>query len=369
MAFKYLYIDDNNGSSAESTSKSLNATGEISVDYVPPKGIWEDEISNLEKVIPDYQGLLLDLRLDEIPNPTKLKSRYSGTSVAQEIRTLIKNPEKSVKDLPIVLISSQINLENFLDSTGKDLFDYFIQREELTIDEYPIVITRLSSLSKGYELIAHSKTVNELIGLDSLDFLDSRLLDVISEKRNQSIHLLAGFILKSLILKSGPLLNERVLAARLGIDITKSGGAWAKLLEQFDEFKYNGVFAEGWNRWWMLGVLKFWKEKIQYKNTPRDVPASIRVKQIEEKLGIAGLVAAEKAKYCTSENFWTICCATQVPIDTSDGFIIANPEGYYPWQDFVYICPEEALSQLNIKKWKRISASENIRLEALKAKQ
>lgn len=365
MAYKYLYIDDVQGTSTDSTAKSLSATGDIMVTPAPPKGNWENEIIDLEKEIANFDGLLLDLRLDEKPNAEKLNSKYSGTSVAQEIRTLIKNPEKTVRDIPIVLISSQKNLDDFLDSTGKDLFDYFIKREELTIDEYPIVIKRLAAIAKGYEGLREKPQISGVLGLDNLEFLDPRLTDVMSEKCSQSIHLFAGFLLKSFIIKGGPLIKESVLAARLGIDIAKSGDSWKVVLQSLEEAKYKGTFSEGWNRWWMSGVLKFWKETIQFKNTPRDLTAERRVELIAEKLNIQGLISIEKSKYCKSESYWTTCYATNVALDTSDGFMISNSEGNYPWQDLMYISPLEAKTQLNKKKWRRISASETFRLNAL----
>lgn len=365
MLYKYLYIDDVIGSSTDSTTKSLGASGEIKVDNVPPQGNWEKEIVDLEKAIANYHGLLLDLRLDEKPNEKKLNSKYSGTSVAQEIRTLIKNPEKTVRDIPIVLISSQKNLDDFLDSTGKDLFDYFIKREDLTVDQYPIVIKRLAAIAEGYELLRQNPTVSIILGLDNLDALDPRILDVITEKCSQSIHLLAGFMLKSFIIKGGPLIKESVLAARLGIDIVKSGNAWEYVLENLNKAKYKGIFSYGWNRWWMFEILKFWKETIKLKNTPRDFTAAKRVELISEKLNIQGLVALDKPKFCNSDSFWTTCYATDVPLDTSDGFIVSNSEGNYPWQDLVYISPEEAKNQLYKKKWRRISSSELSRLAAL----
>ena len=86
MAFKYLYIDDNSEDNAKGIITGLQKEGELFIDFDNPKGDWEEERKRIEsEEFKEYNGLILDLNLEETPNKNRELSRYKGSSLAQEI--------------------------------------------------------------------------------------------------------------------------------------------------------------------------------------------------------------------------------------------------------------------------------------------
>ncbi|RZJ85116.1 MAG: hypothetical protein EOO20_20435, partial [Chryseobacterium sp.] len=129
MACKYLYIDDAAAEKALGTITGLQKEGVLEVCHIPPKGEWNDEIKSILDDVKQYNGLILDQRLDQERAANGQHSHYRGTSVAQEIRVLVK--ENELDDLPIVLLSAEANISGSLDSTGGDLFDHIVSKEDI----------------------------------------------------------------------------------------------------------------------------------------------------------------------------------------------------------------------------------------------
>ena len=87
---KYLYIDDD-AETVKGIVNGLNKKGILNIDLRCPKSSWKEEIDSLVKK-KDFDGLILDLRLDITPvsnDSNGTKASYRGTSVAQELRQRI----------------------------------------------------------------------------------------------------------------------------------------------------------------------------------------------------------------------------------------------------------------------------------------
>ena len=170
------------------------------------------------------------------------------------------------------------------------------------------------------------------------------------------------FILRELINKQGLLIDEEVLAARMGID-KDSSEDWSILLEIINSTKYTGVFSEGWQRWWMP-LIEEWFESITTDNW-RSLSARERVEIITKKTGLSRLTFAEKINKSTSDEFWTVCQGYHTPIDTIDGLIIDGQENLYPWQEPLYVSIEAALKRKNKQYWGDIAEVEKEYFEKL----
>ncbi|UPQ78317.1 hypothetical protein M0M57_11875 [Flavobacterium azooxidireducens] len=372
MNCKYLYIDDNSEHNAKGIITGLQKEGELSVDFDNPKGDWEKE---RERILSDefknYNGLILDLNLEEMPNKDKETSHYKGSSLAQEYRNLSKAGK--LKEIPIVLLSATVNLEKYFDRTNEDLFDLIVPREWLND---PILFAplrqKLISLSIGYELISKCKNEdNNLIELYkySLELENNRFISEMRSVIGYPTHTVSNFIIKNLLEKSnipvsGILITEEILATRLGIDISKSID-WKNILENLKKYKYRGVFSEGWERWWMSGIEHWWRTELELKNSLRATSARQKIDLLKDKLELTALVPIEKNEKAKSEAFWTKCVGSGVSIDTVDGLLVDGQDNYYPWQDKKYICYEEALKPKGKHKWKKLSPSEEYKLEIL----
>ena len=160
------------------------------------------------------------------------------------------------------------------------------------------------------------------------------------------------------------LIDEQVLAARLGIDIAESSD-WNKVLESISSAKYQGVLGKGWLRWWNVLVEDWWKSIIHADTYLRSTPAHQRVETIKAKLGYTNLQASEKIEKADSEEFWTICRGYNRPLDPVDGLMIDGQENLYPWQDAEYISIEAALRRKNRDVWKKVAKLEEERLADL----
>ncbi|PIX07206.1 MAG: hypothetical protein COZ76_04735, partial [Flavobacteriales bacterium CG_4_8_14_3_um_filter_35_10] len=163
---------------------------------------------------------------------------------------------------------------------------------------------------------------------------------------------------------SGILITEEILATRLGIDISKSSD-WKVILEKLGKYYYRGVFSEVWERWWMSGIEHWWKTDLGIENSLRATTANQKIDLLKDKLGLSAIVPIEKNEKAKSEAFWTKCVGSDVAIDTVDGLLVDGQDNYYPWQDKKYVCYEEALKPKGKDKWKKLSPSEEYKLEIL----
>ena len=120
--FKYLYIDDENDESVDSLINGFNDLNEIFIEkMVITKGFNYSDLKRaiLEKIIRnEYQGLLIDLRLDGT-GPNHLE--YSAISISSELRSI--SARKEIVSFPIVLCSTIDKIcETYnADKTSQDL--------------------------------------------------------------------------------------------------------------------------------------------------------------------------------------------------------------------------------------------------------
>lgn len=367
MEFRYIYIDDNNIDNAKGIITGLQKDGELLIDFVNPKGDWEEERKRIESTeFKRYHGLILDLNLEEVPNNERKISHYKGSSLAQEIRNLSK--AGAIKEIPIILLSATVNLEKYFDRTNEDLFDLIISREKLNDPSLFISMReKLISLSIGYELISTCKkdtNLNELLRWD-LANENIRFIDEMKTVFENPVHTVSNFLIKNLLNKSGILIPEDILATRLGIDRLKSSD-WNIVLGVLEKKSYKGVFSEGWKMWWMSGIEQWWIFELGIGQSLRSTKASLKVELIKEKLKTKELFPIELAEKSRSESFWTNCVGSGVPIDTIDGLLVTGQDNIYPWQDKSYVSINEALKPTGKDKWKKLSPSEEFKLDLLK---
>jgi len=365
MAYKYLYIDDNSEENAIGILTGLEKEEFLKIDYDNPKGDWEEERDRITSDnFRQYDGLILDLNLEEMPNKEQAHSKYKGSTLAQEIRNISKSGE--IKEIPIILLSATYNLEKYFDKTNEDLFDLIISREKLG-DVYIPTRKKLISLAEGYELIGKYKLDFDLSNLMKYDLSseDIRFIGEIDSIRNLPIHSISNFLIKNLLLRNGILVSIDLLVTRLGIDKNKSGEIEI-VMDKLIPFEYTGVFSNGWRRWWMSGIESWWNKILGCELSLRSMKARDRVDFLKGKLNLKELYPIEKAEKSRSESFWTNCVGSNIAIDTIDGLLISNQDNIFPWQDKDYISIDEALKPIGKQKWKRISPTQEFKLEQLK---
>lgn len=225
---------------------------------------------------------------------------------------------------------------------------------------------QLIDLSDGYKRLTDSSLaiINEVLQIDEM-ILDSRFVGEYNKNKECPVHIQSRFLITEFLTKQGLVIDEDVLAARLGIDKSNSDD-WPNLLKRLSEAKYQGVFCNGWPRWWMQLVEQWWTETIKAETFLRSTPAAERVEKIKEVTELPGLVAAKKIDKSESDEFWTVCKGFGQPLDPIDGMLIQGQDNLYSWQEPEYVSIEAALWRKNIDNWVSVADIEKEKYENLK---
>lgn len=355
----YLYLDDAQLAESRDKVSGLSMQGVLEVRVEQNLPGWKQQMARLKNV--DYDGLILDLKLDELPVEAGQYAGYRGTTIAQLIRDYQK--EGILKAFPILLFTGEDNMKHALDNTGRDLFDMIIEKGSLNINTLQKLPGQLAELSECYKQLNGGEDARNMIKAQG--YVDERFMDTLHDLQTEDSNAsCARFLLNEFVLKAGLLIDESLLAARLGVDKDKSGDGWNAVLKLFEKARYNGIFGKSWIRWWMRSVNTIWKDNTG--TVLQQLGAEERVELLKKVLGCEGIVFAAKMKYAESDSFWAICCGTGKPLDPIDGFEVTGQDTSYPWLDLQYVSKEAAFHKIKQEQWKGVSTSEKERLEYLK---
>ncbi|TXK78908.1 hypothetical protein [Mesonia sp. K4-1] len=326
MAYKILYIDDQN---PESRKKDFESIGFEVITHKPTNDFKEIEI----KVKDGINALILDYKLTAGDGDSAC---FDAPTIAQFVRTI---HVKDTLDIPIILMSNQtIYINNYKkDFTSQDLFDFTITKQEFTSHKKEFG-SKLKSFIKAYSKIKSDKSLLISLGLDKEDKINSRITLNLG-RIQKNIYKVSSLIYEDIISSIGLTIGEDVLAARLGISLNSPD--WHKVLYSLKESKYTGVFSDIKDRWWMEKINVWWEKNISSDTPIRRLNAEERVQLIIEKLNITELKASRKTKFSNSSNFWTICKHSKKPIDPFDGVELIKD--YLSWQEKEYLSIDSAL--------------------------
>lgn len=354
--YKYLYLDDEGDESTAAIADGLKVKDIIDVVPEEPKE-FKAQITDLKNRIKEFDGLILDLRLDG----KKLNISYNAPAIAQELRMIAA--EGSIKPIPIVLCSTDAKMRATyeVEKICHEHFDYkFTKQQSPPWEKFA---RKLAALAKGYQLIPEvGFNLQKILERKDLESLDPRVLEIFNgSDRALPIYDISSFIIKDLFHQPGVLIKERLLAARLGIDIEKSE-EWQKLSQSyFGRAKYTGVFSDGWNRWWSDIVIDIFKTESRGKRLSL-LNSAERVKKLIEITGLKKLVAAAPIEYNKSTNFWTVCEFYKEPLDPLEGFKIHSTIEPKAWQENRYI----SFLAASEKRVPKPHSSELNRIQAIK---
>jgi hypothetical protein len=373
MVTNYLYLDDEKPQTVEPFTREVERhISGLKITLHSPQ-VYQEQIATLRQA--NFDGIILDLRLDQFVNweqPDGERADYRATTLAQEIRT--RATEGNFTDCPVVLWSTDARLKKSFnrDDTGHDLFDLKCVKDDILDEEKAKEIaTRLVSLVAGYKQIAKIKTEHRrskdqlyrFLGFNKdVDFLDPRIAASFATREGPvPVHEYARFMIYDLLEPSGPLIDERTLAARLGVDLTSSPDFQELKETHFKQAKYKGPFSRGWPRWWTYLVEERWLRLKGNAGPLRSLTASRRVEFLKESFGLKKLVVAKPIAPGYSERFWTVCKATVLPLDPRDGLIVQTRNSRV-WQDKPYVSIKAALDGTTEELGLRIDPTDEERL-------
>lgn len=361
MKPKYLYIDDESPEQLISIVNGFNDVGIIEVELVNLEELRNFEALKSFIIKQNPNGLIIDLRLDgEGIN----RLDFPATTLAQDLRTLAAS--KEISFFPMVLCSTSPKMRKTYDTdkTSHDLFDYKFEKSQSP--EWKKFSIKLKSLSDNYKKIVNAKlTIDDILDRKDWKKFDRRIFEkFLDNEYDIFVNDIAQFIIKELFNHQGILIKERNLAARLGVDIELSGEDWEKIKDFFNDCKYNGVFGDGWERWWFDRIEEKF-EKISQGTKLQNLNAIQRIEFLN-KVGFK-LTPAEPIKpYCKSAEYWTICEYFKRPLDPLEGIRIFESNEIKPWQEPRYLSNTAALERRGRDKGLRPHPSELERLEDLK---
>lgn len=366
---KVMYIDDDASKRGFSLIEPMIDTLEESglLEIVPKQSGPFDKITeDILKEINNYDAIIFDYQLDDSVNDSGEKGNVKAPVIAQHLRTEATDAERNIKDLPFILCSTDDKLQKSYsgDRTSHDLFDLRFQKDKGDILQ---ISTQITSLIKGYGQIRSTKDFNELLQFD-IRLLDERIFTRFIDQHHIPAHEYARMILKDLLFINGPLIDEATLAARVGININQSKD-WSDLRDKvFVEALYQGIFHEGWKRWWMHSIDDLFTKLTD--STLASVDANVRVELLSNKLSMKNLKAADRIEGCNSFRYWTVCRSYNRPLDPREGFKAACKIEPQPWQDYAFISKHGAVNRINFEKGLDVHPSDyeryRLTLESLK---
>lgn len=112
---------------------------------------------------------------------------------------------------------------------------------------------------------------------------------------------------------------------------------------------YRGLLSIGWQNYWAFKLENWWNANFENVEL-RTTSAKDRVAILNKKLNLQ-LVAAEKIKFCSSDEFWTVCFGLNRPLDPANGFVISDSKKN-PWLEEEYVSGLAELEKTNSDSWR-----------------
>ena len=325
MAIKFLYIDDEPTNAKGIIMPICDTDLEITVE--PPKTWSEQKVHLIDSQgLNQYDGILLDLKL-EFTDKANEETKYKGSDLAQSIRTDVKS--KKIHDLPIFLCSTQ-DMQS-LDRTGYDLFDKVYYKDSFSSDsnikvEFIDFANAYKSLRQGFDIpILLNINIDDN---DDLFALQSEINKCITP--HEVVYLIHKYVIQS----NGILLDENLLAIRLGIDKERSKD-WIKLKDELlTEFKYKGILSNCYSRWWQSPILNWWK--MTFGKSLKVMSSENKISALKQKFKMDDLVPITLPANHKFDSFWYKCILSDFALEPSDAFrTLEMPR--YVWQEPNYI--------------------------------
>lgn len=377
MSKKYLFIDDeaNSQASAEPYAEEITdaSGGSLAVESYRPTSI-QEVLEVIAKLKPD--GLLVDVAFTNALTEEHAPLSFDGIALAQQIRTLqtrgLRQGLASLPEFPLVRFSKADVIREYVsgDTTSEDLFDEKIDKAA-TLDDPVPVANRLLSLATDYPAIiryALNEKTDENLALllgcepDFLSRIDARALLGL-RRTDAPAHIISRYLTGPLLGRAGPIIEEALLAVRLGVDRSQSED-WPALLDRLKTTAYKGVFGGGYGRWWATLVLDWWASEIDPERPLFRLGAGDRVLGIVQKTGLTKMTALnEDDPDSPGTKFWHMCIRSKRPIDPNFGFPLMPEWGQETWHDVDYLCLEEAKRD---PRNPRLGSAERSRIEKLR---
>lgn len=343
----WIFVDDATDE-ANAFAEALSNQGRIKVEVLGPHEAREKLLTG--KI--DPHGVLMDVDLSNC-----VGEYGTGPGIAQDIR--VKQRSGAIKEFPVIRFAGAgpVRANILGDPSSDDLFDLKIPKERLYA-ALESVCGQLEGVDSIYQALARAKAADQfsiasLAGLDDQEWqkfghpvFEQRVLGSLKH----SVHVAAAVFLKSFLVPAGLLIDESLLAVRLGVDRERAAAAFDRLRDGLP-FRYEGVASGNFPRWWARAFDEWWFSTVDAKTPPSALSAAGRVDLLKERLGIDGLVSIEMPEGSAGSRPWRLCALHLekeppeiVPVDPAESVRLTSYVETAPWQDPQYAALGIALS-------------------------
>jgi len=344
--YKGIFVDDRADQDTYAKSLSEVMPELLSVGFSLPNERLEEMADTLLKAHWDF--IALDFRLDESPVVIKAGepavNRYRASTIAQHLRDrIIDNPEN---DLPLILLSNEDKIKNMFrhDTTAEDLFDLVVPKEQLadSIASAEIVARKIVDLAAAYKeakdiiKAGKPKFVMRLTALT--DDREGSILDhqsIRAVDRLNCPHQIIPRIEKLLIDRSGILVSQEHLLAKLGVATDSVDLESLRKALRAENTDYRGILSAAWPRWWWHRVDSLMRKLLDHPL--QSMTGAERVIAINKALGIALTPARSTTTDTSDEYFWVACASCNQPTEL-DHSVTAYDSYYEPFLEPTRIC-------------------------------
>lgn len=306
-AAKGIFVDDED----KQFAVHLSTRGVLEFDYHAVLPITEQALA-IREATPSV--VALDYRLDEVTPNVAEGHTFKGSGLAQLLRDgAISDPSQ---DFAIVLVSNEGKLAAYYapDRTAHDLFDLVYAKETVTSQRERVRL-ELRALSNGYLALREmALAYDPVVLLDAPEAQHDRIRtqEITTAISSASApHLVAKFVLHAIIRRPGPLVDDHDAAALLGVEVASFEALVPALTEA--GFRYAGLFAKGWQRWWASGVEE-WGEAL-LGGPLLDLTAQQRAEALSARTDIALQPARSPWNDSPDEYVSFACCCCRRPTE------------------------------------------------------
>jgi CheY-like chemotaxis protein len=335
---EWLFVDDTNGD-RQSFADALSS-GELVVSAISG-GETRERLANKNL---KADGILMDIDLSNETGHAE-----NGVALTASIRAAQNRDD--ILSFPVVRFSYRARVAKNIghDASSDDFFDLAIDKDGLSASGVTEdVRSKLRGTADVYRAVALDTDMAALMGLnvEQWAILGHSGFDDDLLYANRP-HLKAGIVVRALE-NPGLLIDERLLATRLGVDRQASSG-WDGLLSELMPVAYSGVGAASYRRWWAQALELWWSDKL-------DVEEPLSAYTIGERVGILGqafdgLVPLVMPRDSPGERPWRLCTLTMekdgafLPVDPAYG-VPYRPRSPLPdWLDPTYAALGPAIKQ------------------------
>jgi CheY-like chemotaxis protein len=267
-------------------------------------------------------GVLMDIDLSNETGQAE-----NGLALTAAIRAAQNRGD--LAPFPIVRFSYRVRVAENIghDPSSDDFFDLPIDKDGLSAPGATHQVQNtLRGMAEVYAAVADKSAGPALMGLDAERWalLGHSTFDDDLLYANRP-HLKAGIAVRALE-NPGLLIDDRLLAARLGVDLWRSEGS-AALINELSPAAYNGVGAEFYRRWWARALELWWADTLE-------VEEPLAAYTIAERVGILAdtfpdLAPLTMPAESPGNRPWRLCTLT---LEKTGGFIPVDPEYGVPYR-------------------------------------